>query len=113
MRQSNEKSHSGMAKRLHELAALYEQGQASELMAQTLHKLLLHEVHVVQAELAELQSDLAEFEQRYGMASAEFYRRYKEGLTDDRMDTVEWASLVQMKQNADKRLRLLTDNDPA
>ena len=42
------------------------------------------------------------------MASAEFYRRYQGGQTDDRMDFVEWASLVQMAANLEQRLRVLT-----
>ena len=50
-------------------------------------------------DLEQLRSDLAEFEQRYQLTSAEFYRRYRAGQTDDRMDFVEWASLVQMLRN--------------
>jgi hypothetical protein len=55
-----------------------------------------------------LQTDLAEFEQRYGLSSDDFYRRFQDGETDDRMDYVEWASLVQMTRNLQERLRLLT-----
>lgn len=50
-------------------------------------------------QLRQLQADLAEFEQRYGLTSAEFYRRYQAGQTDDRMNYVEWASLIQMADN--------------
>ena len=49
--------------------------------------------------LGQLESDLAEFEKRYGLSSAEFYHRFQAGQTDDRMDYVEWASLVQMRDN--------------
>lgn len=52
----------------------------------------------------QLQADLAEFEQQYGMSSEQFYRRYQTGETDDRMDYVEWASLVQMATNLQQRL---------
>ena len=58
--------------------------------------------------LNQLQADLAEFEQRYGLSSDAFYRRFQTGQTDDRMDYVEWASLVQMTRNLQKRLHLLT-----
>lgn len=61
--------------------------------------------------LAGFQTDLAEFEQRYGMSSDEFYRLFQVGQTDDRMDFVEWASLVQMAANLDRRLRLLIGED--
>ena len=62
----------------------------------------------VQVQLATLQSDLAEFEQQYGLNSTEFLRRYEAGQTDDRMDFVEWASLVHMRDSLLRRLQLLT-----
>ena len=96
------------AKRLHALAELYQQGQVSELMDRTLAKLLHHEAEQCQAQLAQLQADLAEFEQKYQRSSTEFYRQFQAGETGDAMDYVEWASLVQMADNLHKRLRLLT-----
>ena len=44
-------------------------------------------------------------EERYGLSSDKFYRRFQAGQTDDRMDYVEWASLVQMQENLQQRLR--------
>jgi len=79
------------------------------LMDRTLDKLLTHEAQVSRTQLTQLQADLAEFERRYGFLSEEFYRRFQAGQTDDRMDFVEWASLVQMADNLQKRLRLLTN----
>jgi hypothetical protein len=96
------------AKRLHALAELYQQGQVSELMDRTLEKLLHHEAEQCQAQLRQLQADLAEFEQKYQRSSTEFYRQFQAGETGDAMDYVEWASLVQMADNLHKRLRLLT-----
>lgn len=101
-------NHTTVAQRLTRLARLYEQGQASQLMDQTLDKLLAHEAEQSRAQLGELETDLAEIEQRYGMSSTEFFARYQAGQTDDRMDFVEWASLVQMASNLRQRLRLLT-----
>jgi hypothetical protein len=97
-----------VAQRLQTLAKLYQRGQASALMDSTLSKLLAHEADVCRAQLSQLQTDLAEFEQRYGLSSDDFYRRFQDGETDDRMDYVEWASLVQMTRNLQERLRLLT-----
>lgn len=99
---------SAVARRLSALAELYDRGQASELMARTLDKLITYEADQTRAQLSQLQADLAEFEQRFGLASAEFYRRYQAGETDDRMDHVEWASLVQMAESLRERLRVLT-----
>ena len=98
---------STVAQRLRTLAQLYQQGQTSELMERTLDKLLTHEASVCREQLGQLQSDLAEFEERYGLSSDEFYRRFQDGQTDDRMDYIEWASLVQMQDNIQKQLRVL------
>ena len=100
---------STVTQRLQTLAELYQLGQASELMERTLDKLLAYEADVCRTQLSQLQADLAEFEQQYSLPSTEFYRRFQAGKTDDRMDYVEWASLVQMHANLQKRLRLLTD----
>lgn len=96
-----------IAQRLRSLSHLYEQGIASELMERTLDKLLAHEAEVCRAQLNELQAELAEFELRYQLTSSEFYQRYQAGQTDDRMDFVEWASLAQISENLQGRLRLL------
>lgn len=96
------------AERLHALAELYEQGQASDLMDRTLDKLLHHEAEQCQALLQQLEADLAEFEGRYNLSSPEFYRQYQAGQMGDDMDYVEWASLVQMTDNLKKRLHLLS-----
>ena len=102
------KANTVTAERLHALAELYHQGQVSDLMDRTLAKLLRHEAEQCQAQLRQLQTDMAEFEQQYHLSSPEFYRRFQAGQTSDDMDYVEWASLVQMAENLQQRLRLLT-----
>lgn len=101
-------ANSTISQRLRTLAQFYQQGRPSELMERALDKMLAYEADTCQEQLAELESDLAEFEQRYGLSSAEFYKRFQAGQTDDRMDYVEWASLIQMADNLRARLRLLT-----
>ncbi|MBN1580351.1 MAG: hypothetical protein JXA89_06585 [Anaerolineae bacterium] len=96
-----------VADRLQTLARLYREGQASELMDRTLDKLLAQETELSQAQLEQILSDLRVFEQQYGMSSDEFYRCFKAGQTDDRMDYIEWASLVQMRDNLQQRLDVL------
>ena len=96
------------AQRLSTLAVLYEQGQVSQLMDRTLDKLLAQEAEQCRAQLAELEADMAVFERQFTMTSDEFKRRYQAGETDDRMDFVEWASLVRMHANLQQRLQLLT-----
>ncbi len=53
----------------------------------------------VETNLEELQRDLLEFEQQYGLSSEEFYRQFQAGDLGDRMDFIEWASMFQMHQN--------------
>lgn len=98
---------SSIAGRLQKLAQLYQQQQGSKLMTRTLDKLMQYELALSREQLAQLQDDLRRFEQQYGLSSDEFYRRYQAGQTDDRMDYVEWASLVQMAQNVEAKLQLL------
>ena len=92
------------AQRLSMLAHLYQEGQVSTLMERTLDKLLTHEVEICQSQLSQLQVALVEFEQQYDCSSDEFYHRFQTGQTDDRMDYVEWASLVQMRDNLRQRV---------
>ncbi len=101
------------AQRLSTLAVLYEQGQVSQLMDRTLDKLLAQEAEQCRTQLAELEVDLAGFERQYDLTSAEFFRRYQAGETDDRMDFVEWASLVYMRDILLHRLDLLTGEHEA
>lgn len=102
-----------IAQRLQVLAELYQQGQVSALMDNALRKLLAYEATICRAHIKELQQDLAGFERQYELTSTEFYRRFQAGQTDDRMDFVEWASLVQMLENLQARLKLLTSDNPA
>ena len=95
------------AQRLSTLARLYQQGQTSQLMDRTLDKLLLYEAEQSRAQLDALQIDMAVFERQYGMTADEFSRRYQAGQTDDRMDFVEWYSLIRMRDNLRSRLQVL------
>jgi len=95
------------AQRLIALAELYRQGQTSHLLDRAVQKMLAYEADVCRSQLAALRTDLLEFEQHYRLSSHDFYARYQAGQTDDRMDFVEWASLVQMTANLEQRLRLL------
>lgn len=96
-----------VAQRLQALSQLYRHGQASELMDRALDKLFQYEVDTSRSQLRQLENDLAEFERHYQMTSSDFYSRYTSGKTDDRMDFVEWASLVQMTDNLKRRIHLL------
>ena len=99
------------ARRLSALAQLYRRGQASPMLDRTLDKALNYEAEVSRAQLAQLEIDLAEFEQRYQRSSTDFYQQFQAGKTDDRLDYTEWAALIQMANTLRERLQLLTDDD--
>lgn len=101
-----------IAERLMRLAQYYQEEQASPVLIQTLDKIFAYEITEARSQLAQLHTDLAAFETQYTMSSDLFYQRYQQGQTDDRMDFVEWASLVQMTHNLEKRLHfLIGEND--
>ena len=103
-------TNNNVAAQLQKLASLYEQQQASEVMTRTLDKLLHYETELSQEQLNQLHKEMRQFEQTYHLSSEEFYQRFQAGETDDRMDYVEWASMVQMARNLQARLDLLTND---
>ncbi len=104
---------SATALRLNKLSKLYEQGGASEVTARALDKVLAFEAEITRQKLAEIRADLAELAQRYQLSSELFYQRFQAGETDDRMDYVEWASLIQMADRLQQRLNLLVSEEAA
>lgn len=68
-----------------------------------------HDAAQTRALLAQLQADLLAFEQQYQLSSAEFYRQYQAGKMDDRLDFVEWASLIQMAESIQNRAEGLSE----
>jgi hypothetical protein len=50
-----------------------------------------------EAQLAELHEDLAHFEGRYAMTSADFHTRYQAGQMGDDADVFEWNALYKMQ----------------
>lgn len=80
------------------LAELYEKKQVDNLTAQTLNKLVDLETSRLRMQLEEIERIMADYERQYDMETAEFFKKYDAGQTDDRMDFVEWASLVKMAE---------------
>ncbi len=104
-------SSENIAYKLEQLAELYRHEYVSEIMLRTLHKLFGYEAETCGSQLSQLRNDLSDFEKQYDMSSEMFWQRFQEGKTDDSMDFVEWASLVQMVQRLQKRLNLLTSGE--
>lgn len=53
------------------------------------------------------EHDLREFEDRYGMESATFYRRFEAGELGDAMDFFEWAGLYELRLDLGEKIRRL------
>ncbi len=49
--------------------------------------------------LERYERDLREFEERYSMESATFYRRFEAGELGDAMDFFEWAGLYELRED--------------
>ena len=94
--------------RLERLAQLERLGLTSSLVAVTIDKLYTHEIAEARRKLEEFKAELAEFEVQYKMASAEFFQRFQDGQMGDDMDFFDWSALVQMTNNLQTRLNLLT-----
>jgi hypothetical protein len=57
--------------------------------------------------LERYEQDLREFEKRYGMESATFYRRFEAGELGDAMDFFEWAGLYELRRDIVEKIRRL------
>ena len=68
-----------------------------------LGKLLESAINQHRLRLERYERDLHQFENRYGMESATFHKRFEAGEMGDSMDFFEWAGLYELHQ--DLRLR--------
>ena len=75
----------------------------------TIEKLLRRETARISDIQQRLMKQLEEFEDRYGMKTAEFHERYDKGHLGDEMDYVEWSATIDMLANIQKSLDLLQE----
>ena len=50
-------------------------------------------------QLQRYEQDLRTFEERFGMDSESFYRRFESGELGDAMDFFEWSGLYEMRKD--------------
>jgi hypothetical protein len=67
--------------RLHLLESLYRQGYQSDVIDQSIDKLLMLERAAAQRDLENLEQRLRAYEEQYHMASADFHQRFCAGQT--------------------------------
>ena len=77
------------------------------VMDLTIEKLLKREASRMDELRQRLLAQKSEFEEKYGLNSEEFCRRYNKGAMGDDMDYVEWSAIVDMLASTEKRLSVL------
>lgn len=77
------------------------------VMELAIEKLLKREASRIGGLKQRLLKQKTEFEEKYGLDSEEFCRRYEKGAMGDDMDYVEWSATVDMLTGIEKRLSLL------
>jgi hypothetical protein len=93
--------------KLQYLETLYRRGYQSDVIDQSLDKIIALEQATLQRQLADLQQRLQAFETHYQMSSEDFYRRFRAGELGDAADFVEWSVFYEMWASVRKRLRIL------
>jgi hypothetical protein len=104
---ASEQTSAATLQRLRALEHLYEQGYQDRVVDLTVQKLLEHQIQKDEAHLTALASELASYEQRFGMASDHFYAKYQTGQMGDNIDVFEWHVLYKMYQNLQDQLQFL------
>ena len=93
--------------KLKKIESLYHQGYQSDIIDQTVDKIIVFERANTHRELKNLQADISNFEKEYQMNSEDFYTRFHAGKMGDQADFFEWSALYDMEKSLDKRLENL------
>ncbi len=92
---------------LHKLEVLKDTYSDEAELDLILGKLLDVTLNQHRLRLERYERDLREFEERYGMESATFYRRFEAGELGDEMDFFEWAGLYELRQDIVEKIQRL------
>lgn len=90
------KTQSKLLSQLKILETLYYQGNINSTIEQTLDKIISQEFASAQQQQRELDRDLKQFEQQYGMLSMDFHQKFHQGNFGDDVDFVEWNAFYEM-----------------
>ena len=93
--------------KIQSLARLYQTGYHSNTVDATIAKLVDLEYARLQAEAESLEHQMHSFEERFGMTSAEFDRRFHNGELGDDADLFEWSAFYQMWLSVQARIQAL------
>ncbi len=94
-------------KKLEEYIASSNASSTDRVLELTIDKLLEREASHLASQKAGLEQQLAEFERKYGLDSAEFYEKFERGEMGDAMDFTEWAATYEMLKELERQLSVL------
>lgn len=89
---------------LEELAKL---GSDDEVFINAIDKLTKYKINELEKDINDIEISLKEFEEKYGLESTEFIKKFESGEMGDEMDFMEWASLYDMKERLKNRLNIV------
>jgi hypothetical protein len=92
---------------LERLQRSYRAGFHDPFLDTALHKIVDYQMTRDEADLQRVEEALAEFEQRYGLSSDEFWGRFQAGQMADTADFMEWNVLCKMRQRIATRRQIL------
>jgi len=93
------------------LERLFEKNLSDEYLQKAISKVISYEIAKTTEELNELSAELKINEQKFGMTSEDFFRKFNAGELGDSADFFEWSALYQMYLRAFERLNILQAND--
>ncbi len=84
-------------------------GHVDQVLESTIDKVLDRERQRLLRQQARLESQITDFEARYGWTSEEFYPRFERGELGDDTDFMEWSATIEMVENLQRTIELLSE----
>jgi hypothetical protein len=69
--------------------------------------LIAYQIAELRKGILNIRVDLKQFEDKYQQSTADFYRQFAQGQSDDSADALLWAGLYEMLQDNERRLQEL------
>ena len=70
-------------------------------------KFIEYHINSLKQEIANIQIDLEEFEEKYQMKSADFFQQFENGLLGDDSDFMIWSGIYEMQIKCKQNLQNL------
>ena len=87
------------------LQTRYPRGVAIPMMYRTFER----ENTLTLIQMKRLKKEIKNFEQKYGMTSGDFYKKFEKGKLGDEQDFFMWASSIDIYRNLSDRQKVLKE----